>query len=144
MTLHVGPVPVWYATLTHPGELFVLHWVAGPFDRVGVDVIQFQNQYAVVFVDYLTKWPEVFAAATIANLLIVSRHGVPSDRGRAFLSGLQSCGKDKWLLNHNRTTPACYRMLIFVQNCSFIHLPRAKILDSRTFHCLILISERGK
>ena len=79
--------------------------VAGPFDRVGVDVIQFPrsrdgNQYAVVFVDYLTKWPEVFAvpdqsAATIAKLLveeIVSRHGVPaeilSDRGRAFLSGL--------------------------------------------------------
>ena len=79
--------------------------VAGPFDRVGVDVIQFPrsyngNQYAVVFVDYLTKWPEVFAvpdqsAATIANLLvkeIVSRHRVPSallsDRGRTFLSGL--------------------------------------------------------
>ena len=50
--------------------------------------------------DYLTKWPEVYAApdqtaATIANLLvreIVSRHGVPSellsDRGQAFLSGL--------------------------------------------------------
>ena len=79
--------------------------VSGPFDRVGVDVIQFPrtkngNQYAVVFVDYLTKWPEVFAmpdqsAATIAKLLveeIVSRHGVPtevlSDRGRSFLSGL--------------------------------------------------------
>ena len=79
--------------------------VSGPFDRVGVDVIQFPrsrngNQYAVVFVDYLTKWPEVFAvpdqsSATIARLLveeIVSRHGVPSeilsDRGRSFLSGL--------------------------------------------------------
>ena len=79
--------------------------VAGPFDRVGVDIIQFPrshqgNQYAVVFVDYLTKWPEVYpvpdqCAATIANLLvreIVSRHGVPSevlsDRGRVFLSGL--------------------------------------------------------
>ena len=79
--------------------------VNGPFDRVGVDVIQFPqshsgNQYAVVFMDYLTKWPEVYptpdqSAATIANLLvreIVSRHGLPwellSDRGRAFLSGL--------------------------------------------------------
>ena len=79
--------------------------VAGPFDRIGVDIIQFPrsqngNQYAVVFVDYLTKWPEVFAvadqsAATVAKLLIeeiVSRHGVPaevlSDRGQAFLSGL--------------------------------------------------------
>ena len=72
--------------------------VSGPFDHVGVDIIQFQrsnagNQYAVVFMDYLTKWPEVFAvpdqsAATIGRLLveeIVSRHGVPaeilSDRG---------------------------------------------------------------
>ena len=58
-----------------------------PFDRVGIDVIEFPrstkgNQYAVVFMDYLTKWPEVFAvpdqtAATIARLLveeIVSRH----------------------------------------------------------------------
>ena len=79
--------------------------VAGPFDRVGVDIIQFPkshrgNQYAVVFVDYLTKWPEVFpvsdqSSATVARLFIeeiVSRHGVPaevlSDRGRAFLSGL--------------------------------------------------------
>ena len=80
--------------------------VAGLFDRIGVDVIQFPcsqdgNQYAVVFIDYLTKWPEVFAvtdqsAATIAKLLvknIVNRHGVParvlSDRGQAFLSGLK-------------------------------------------------------
>ena len=77
--------------------------VAGPFDRVGVDVLHFPksaagNQYAVVFVDYLTKWPEVFAASdqtalTIAKLLVeevVSRHGVPaellSDRGKSFLS----------------------------------------------------------
>ena len=79
--------------------------VAGPFDRVGVDVIQFPRSrsgknYAIVFVDYLTKWLEVFAtkdqtALTIAKLFvqqIVSRHGVPtqllSDRGPAFLSHL--------------------------------------------------------
>ncbi len=39
--------------------------VAGPFDKVGVDILQLPrsyrgNQYAVVFVDYLTKWPKVF------------------------------------------------------------------------------------
>ena len=79
--------------------------VAGAFDRVGVDVLHFPkssagNQYAIVFVDYLTKWPEVFAAPdqtafTIAKLFveeIVCRHGVPaqllSDRGKAFLSQL--------------------------------------------------------
>ena len=77
--------------------------VSGPFDRVGVDVIHFSksssgNGYAVVFVDYLTKWPEVFPTAdqttlTIAKLLveeIIPKHGVPnemlSNRGPAFLS----------------------------------------------------------
>ena len=79
--------------------------VSGPFDRMGVDVVQFPkshsgNQYAVVFVDYLTKWPEVFpnsdqTALTIAGLLVeevISRHGVPSellsDRGCSFLPNL--------------------------------------------------------
>ena len=73
--------------------------VAGPFDRIGVDVLHFPksvrgNQYVVVFLDYLTKWPEAFAtqdqsALTIAKLFveeIVSRHGIPpqllSDRGK--------------------------------------------------------------
>ena len=79
--------------------------VAGPFDRVGVDVIKFPcssrgKRYAIVFIDYLTKWPEVFVTSdltslTIAELLVeyvISRHGVPSellsDRGTAFLSKL--------------------------------------------------------
>ena len=58
------------------------------------------NQHAIVFMDYLTKWPEVFPstdqkAETIARLLVehvVARHGVPeqllSDRGPNFLSEL--------------------------------------------------------
>ena len=81
--------------------------VSGPFDRMGVDVVQFPlsdkgNRYAVVFMDYLTKWTEVFAvpnqsSLTIAQLLveqIVFRHGVPaellSDSGMAFLSKLMN------------------------------------------------------
>ena len=97
--------------------------VAGPFDRIGVDVVQFPktsrgNQYAVVFMDYLTKWPKVFAvpdqsAATIARLLveeIVSRHGVPSevlsDRGRAFLSGLMQ--EVELLLGFQKTNTTAY------------------------------------
>ena len=79
--------------------------VGGPFDRVGVDVLQLPktrqgNKYAIVFMDYLTKWPEVYAtpdqtAPTIAKILVeevISRHGVPtellSDRGPSFLSKL--------------------------------------------------------
>ena len=39
--------------------------VGGPFHRMGVDVLQLPltesgNQYAIVFLDYLTKWAEVF------------------------------------------------------------------------------------
>ena len=53
-----------------------------------------------MFVDYLTKWPEVFTAPdhsslTIAQLLVdhvICQHGVPtnllSDRGKAFLSNV--------------------------------------------------------
>jgi len=65
--------------------------VEGPFHCVGVDVIQFLksqsgNRYAIVFSNYLTKWPEVFTtkdqtALTIAELFveeIVCRHGVPT------------------------------------------------------------------
>ena len=84
--------------------------VAGPFDRVGVDVIQFPksyegSQYGIVFVDYVTKWPEVFAAPdqtslTIAQLLVdhvICRHGVPvqllSDRRKAFSSLMEDIYK---------------------------------------------------
>ena len=79
--------------------------VGGPWDRVGVDIVQLPkshrgNQYAIVFCDYLTKWPEVFptkdqTALTVAQLLVrevIPRHGIPrqllSDRGSAFLSKL--------------------------------------------------------
>ena len=79
--------------------------VGSPFQRVAVDVLQLPqtqngNKYAVVFMDYLTKWPEVFAtsdqsAETIAKLLvehIICRHGVPeellSDQGPNFMSDL--------------------------------------------------------
>ena len=97
--------------------------VNGPFDQIGVDVIQFSrsrvgNQYAVVFMDYLTKWPEVYptsdqSAATIADLLvreIVSRHGVPSellsDRGQAFLSGLLK--EVQQLLGYKKVNTSAY------------------------------------
>ena len=75
--------------------------VSGPWDRVGVDMLQLPrshngNHYLVVFIDYLTKWVEAFAtpdqtALTIAHLLeeeVVTRHWVPntllSDRGPNF------------------------------------------------------------
>ena len=85
----------------HPSLVPLL--VGGPFDRVRVDVVQLPtsrkgNKYAVVFIDYLTKWPEVYptrdqSSLPIARLLvkhIIPQHGVPSqllsDRGATFLS----------------------------------------------------------
>ena len=79
--------------------------MGGVFDRIRVDIIKFPRSrtgmtYTVVFVDYLTKWPEVFATAdqnspTIARLLlekVITRHGVPSELlsecGASFLSKL--------------------------------------------------------
>ena len=54
--------------------------VGGPFHQVGVDILQLPlttkgNRYVVVFMDYLTKWPEAFAipdqtAETIAKVLV--------------------------------------------------------------------------
>ena len=80
--------------------------VEGAFDRVAVDIVgplkvtTRGNRYIIVFIDYLTRWPEVKAtasieAATVARVLIdeiISRHGGPStilsDRGSNFLSSL--------------------------------------------------------
>ena len=44
--------------------------VEGPFHCMGVDVLQLPvsangNKYAVLFMDYLTKWPEVFPAKNL-------------------------------------------------------------------------------
>ena len=51
--------------------------VEGPFHQVGVDVIQFMkshsgNQYAIVFTDYLAKWPEVFATRDQTAFILLS------------------------------------------------------------------------
>jgi len=40
--------------------------VSDPFDRVGVDAVQLPvsdrgNKYAAAFIDYMSKWPEVYA-----------------------------------------------------------------------------------
>ena len=76
--------------------------VGGPFDCVGMDFVEMDvsqdgNRYALVFQDYLTKWPKVYAlsnrkAETVAKCLldVVWKHGVPNriihDRAAEFLS----------------------------------------------------------
>lgn len=88
-----------------PGQLQPIR-VTERWDTVGVDFVgplpktQNGNKYLVVFCDYMTKWPEVFAipvadAKTVARLLfdeVVCRYGAPrsliSDRGKQFKSAL--------------------------------------------------------
>ena len=76
--------------------------VGEAFECVGMDFKEMDvskkgNRYALVFQDYLTKWPEVFAvpdraATTVAHCLVelIWRHGVPQkiihDRAAEFLS----------------------------------------------------------
>jgi len=75
--------------------------VGGPFECLGMDFVELDpsesGKYALVFQDYLTKWPEVYAVAdrkaeTVAQCLkdLIWRHGVPNriihDRAPEFLS----------------------------------------------------------
>jgi len=80
--------------------------VSAAYERMAVDILGplpvtwKGNRYIVVFVEYLTKWPEIFPvknieAITIAPLItdeIIPRHGAPrtllSDRGSNFLSAI--------------------------------------------------------
>ena len=76
--------------------------VEGPFECVGMDFEELDkstagNRYALVFQDYLTKWPEVYAvdnrrAKTAAECLVdlIWHHGILSqiihDRAAEFLA----------------------------------------------------------
>ena len=78
--------------------------VGEPFSCIGMDIKEMDesydnNRYALVFQDYLSKWPEVYAVAdrtalTVAKCLadVIYRHGVPStiihDRASEFLSDI--------------------------------------------------------
>ena len=78
--------------------------VNGPFYCIGMDFKEFDlskrgNRYALVFQDYMTKWPEVYAVAdrkatTVAHCLadFIWKHGVPveiiHDRAAEFLSDI--------------------------------------------------------
>ena len=66
--------------------------VGGPYHQVAVDLHKFPvtsngNCYIVIFMDYLTKWPEAFAipdqkAETTSLLFLehnVCRHGIPEE-----------------------------------------------------------------
>ena len=76
--------------------------VGGPFECIGMDFLEMDagkngSKYALVFQDYLSKWPEVYPvkhrkAETVARCLLdlMWRHGVPvriiHDRAAEFLS----------------------------------------------------------
>ena len=56
------------AKKTEEGHPLVSIPVSGPFDCIGMDFVELylskqDNRYALVFQDYLSKWPEVYALA---------------------------------------------------------------------------------
>ena len=75
-----------------------------------------QNEYLLVFVDYYSKWVELFGlrqatAKSVSNILtreILTRWGVPdfilSDRGSQFVSDLFEETCQRWNLKHKLTT----------------------------------------
>ena len=80
LTSFNGAVPASHVQPDNLDEVFDHHSfipipVSGPFDRIGVDVVRFPksargNKYAIVFVDYLTKWVEVFPTPDQSTLTI--------------------------------------------------------------------------
>lgn len=95
---------------SHPNEMLGVD-IMGPMPRS-----THQNEYLLVFVDYFTRWVELFPmrnarAETVAALFrreILTRWGVPdfilSDRGSQFLSAVfkEICGK--WGVTQKLTT----------------------------------------
>uniref|UniRef100_A0A674CB77 Integrase catalytic domain-containing protein n=1 Tax=Salmo trutta TaxID=8032 RepID=A0A674CB77_SALTR len=96
--------------------------VTRPWEMLGVDLMgpfprsSNQNVYMLVFVDYYSKWVELFAlrqatARTVSNILtkeILTRWGVPdyilSDRGSQFVSDLFEETCQRWNLRQKLTT----------------------------------------
>lgn len=97
--------------------------VGSPFERIAIDVAgpfpesDRGNKYAMVVMDYFSKWPEVYAipnqeASTISDMLIenwICRFGVPleihTDQGRNFESRLFQEIMNRLGIVKTRTTP---------------------------------------
>jgi len=96
--------------------------VTAPFDRWGIDIVHLprtdnSNRYAVVAVDYFTKWPEARAlpnirAETVAQFIfddIICRHGCPfiiqSDNGSSFKNALVTPLLKRYNIKHVFCSP---------------------------------------
>lgn len=96
--------------VTKPNEMIGVD-IMGPFPRSSD-----RNEYLLVFVDYYTRWVELFpirtaTALVIARILrkeILTRWGVPdfilSDRGSQFVSSVFRELCNKWTIIHKLTT----------------------------------------
>src|SRR5438477_810741 len=92
--------------------------VGRAFERIGIDLVgpllitQQQNQYIIVAMDYLTRWPEARAvpdagALTLVKFIfeeIICRHSTPkiilSDQGQNFISETVRILYEKFLIIH--------------------------------------------
>lgn len=103
--------------------LLRLYNVGAPFERVALDIVgplpktSSGNRYALVVVDYFSKWPEIIPipdqrAKTVATALlkdVICRHGIPlelhSDQGRSFESAVFQELMRLLGIKKTRTTP---------------------------------------
>ena len=94
-----------------------------PFERVGIDIVGLlpkisrNNQYIIVTVDYLIKWPEARAildatARLVASFLykdIICRYDYPkelvSDNGSAFISQVTEAILEQHQIKHHLISP---------------------------------------
>lgn len=96
--------------------------VIHPNEMLGVDIMgplpcsSSQNEYLLVFIDYFTRWVEMFpirnqTVAAIFRKEILTRWGVPdfllSDRGTQFVSSVFKEVCEKWSVTPKLTT-ACH------------------------------------
>lgn len=108
--------PPHHTQVMHPIE------VTAPFDRWGIDIVHFPcsdsgNRYAIVAIDYFTKWPEAraipnYRAETVAQFIfedIICRHGCPyiiqSDRGTSFDNQLLDQLLTRYDIKHTLVAP---------------------------------------
>jgi hypothetical protein len=98
-------------------------YVGAPFKRTAIDIARpfpesdRGNRYLLIAMDYLTKWPEVYAipnqeASTVADALVNNffcRFGVSmelhSDQGQNFESRLMQEVLGRLSVSKTRTTP---------------------------------------
>lgn len=101
----------------NPPEPMMSHEICNfPWEKVGIDYLQFKNQIILVIEDYYSNYIEIAnvtntSARVLINVLkpIFSRHGIPliimSDNGPPYNSKEFKAFLDEWCIQHTTSSP---------------------------------------